>query len=104
MSKPVDPGAPSRTPKAYAAAPWWVAELRQLIPEARIWIAAAVFAFAWHILDLIAGHVPPDRSLTQDTLFVSIASGMFGGSGVLAVIGFWFMSSKKDPLGPGGAA
>lgn len=96
MSEPADAGAPDAAPKpapGKPTAPWWV-------PEARVWIAVTVFGFAWHILDLLASHTTGD--LSKDTLFVSIASGIFGGSGVLAVIGYFYMASKKD-AGHGGA-
>lgn len=95
------PAAPAAAPASPAPKPPKTPRLNTMpwyVPETRVWIAVAVFGFAWHILDLLASHTKGD--LSQNTLFVSIASGLFGGSGVMAVIGFWFIAAKKDQSPP----
>jgi len=80
MSETPDPGAQPR-----ASAPWWV-------PEFRVIVAAVLFGLAWRVLEMLGAN--PD--LSKNTLFVAIATGLFGGSGILAITGFYYMASKKD--------
>lgn len=101
MSEPADAGGPAA---ASNATPWWAREIKGLIPEARIWIAGVIFLFAWHVLNLLAANVAATKGdLSKDTLFVAIATAIFGGSGFLAVIGFWYVASKKDDPAQGGS-
>jgi len=100
MSDPAETGESAAAPQPVqlqlqvgATRPWWV-------PSTRIFVAIALFGLAWRALELLAK--TPD--LSRNTLFVTIATGLFGGGGILAVIGFYYIASKRDQQpGQGGA-
>lgn len=86
------PGAPAQRQPAPISVqivqpnpPWWV-------PSTRVLVVCAIFGLAWRVLELIAHNA----DLVKNPLFVGIASGLFGGSGVAAVIGYYLIASKKD--------
>jgi hypothetical protein len=90
MSETPDPGAPPAAPSPAEKskrtnAPWWA-------PDSRAWASVGIFLLSFYCLHLLAAQ----PNLGDNKLFFAIATGLFGGSGVLAVIGFYFIASKKD--------
>ena len=98
MLETPDSGAPPGAPIVHILPsnqpPWWV-------PSVRVLVVLGIFGLAARVLELIASNA----DLAKNTLFVTIATGLFGGSGIAAAIGYYLIASKKDaqPPGQGGA-
>lgn len=58
----------------------------------RAWVAAAVIALTWRIIELTAAN----PSLLQDSSFMQLAGPIAGAGGFLLIVAFLFASSKGE--------